>query len=256
MNSARSPKMNQLELFVSQAVAVAKETNALETECAKLLFDGKTELIFTWDMTVLDVHCLWDDLHGEKLDQWEARFKPGIKACLEQLAKLGPRDRKGRAPVKAEMAKLQERCPIARALIEGHYQAAQDDLDERVHEQWRQAHPKLDDEAEERAHEDFWHTITEARALEEVGEWTLQDAADVAISWATATTEELADHEPFRTAYLRARKRGGKIRQTSGEYYMGSGLIVRCAMRAGETVYGLNGRPLEMDPAKHALIWR
>lgn len=229
---------DQLELEIRLGIDEAVEEQNAIADCAKLLFNGQPELHFTFDMTCSHVATCWYDMI-EKGEQWEARYQQDIQACHDELKEIGSRDRKRRAPVKARLARFQNLAEIGKSLCEQAYQSAIDELDEKVHAQWKE---KFADFDEEFAHDDFWQSVSDEHYHELTGCWTIQDAADTAIEAAVA--EDVLESPTFRKAYIIARKReDGRVRMTSSEYSFGAGFIRRLCALEGETFYNIDGKP-------------
>lgn len=230
---------DQLEFFLREQISEADTLNAAEQECARLMFGERAALVFTFDMTVGGYHTAWQEMTTDRTREWEARYKPAMDACFEQLKKLDSRDRKGRAPVKREIARLQCLSGIAQQLATREYDNAVATLDEQLLQMWNKRKPRPTELQIEHAHSEFWEDITEIRRATDGGlwDWTLQDVADTNIIAQTDRHESIEDNPEFRKTLIRARKRGtGKIELTRSECYFGHGFIARIAAMEGEKI--------------------
>jgi hypothetical protein len=253
-----------LDLLLGERIAQLGEEQKIEQECRAFLFgeNGITRPAFTMEMTVGQLSAFWYE-GIEKADEWEKRYAALAEPIVKQINQLSdelrkikgsaPGAREARRPIRAQLQSLRdERDKLSRYGSFGYeiqaqdFEALQEKFEESLWSQWETRKPKPSEDKLEAACEDLNDTVYNEKAFDLTWYWTLQDAADVAI---TATTSEEPERNPqFCEAYLRARRRdkdgalSDTIELTRGEMYFGSGFVRRLARHAGIRISNDNQR--------------
>lgn len=211
-----------LDFFVREAVAAIaqeeKEKDAVIAEAHAFLFNGKAGYTLTMGMTVADVNLLWEAGY-ERADEWAKTYDTRLQPLRDQLSKTNSRDRKARAPIKAQIAQLENLANVGHALHGEAFADAQAAISKKLLRQYDRRTPKPDEEEMDCAFEDFNGSVYDWQSHEMTWLWTLQDCADIAIAYATDPCENGELGAEFQAAYLKARRRSGKITKTRAEIY-------------------------------------